>query len=561
MCRQQAEAEKLYNLAMSRHLRHGLLFATLTGLAFLTCRTEPERPVNLLILSVDTLRADAIGAAGYAAAHTPHIDRLAAEGTYFTAAVTPMPRTTPALGSLLSGLWPHHHGSREVGDPILDVPTLAEILRDRGYVTLAVSANLTAGPRQQLHRGFAEFVTYEDLISTYGDGLYRDLTDIAPDNDGWATAVTREGLRLADRLAGQASEPWFLWLFYFDPHLMYRPPAPWQDVEAQRCWELYEHYQEHRDEAGQVFADLGGVATRALEDCRRLYDAEVAYVDHEIGRLLETLEASERLDDTLVVFAADHGENFGEGGLFFEHGDNAHDAGLRVPLVFAGPGVARGRRDAGAVSLVDVVPTVLSLLGVELEAPADGIDLAARLRAAEEPGPATRSRVVFAESATSMWNESVDMLLTGRLCCRVCINGERFTLCEIPRDEPSAYQLYDHVADPKLTTDVAAEHQDVVERLAKAWERWPPESARQRTARTSRFKLVQYPRLEGGYASKLHDLENDPQETVDVSSEYPRIYRHLLAELESWGAGIPVAPEREYDPELEEILRSLGYAK
>ncbi len=516
---------------------------------------EPPRPKNVLLLSVDTLRADALGFAGYGAARTPVADRLAAEGTVFTQAISPMPRTTPALGSLMTGLWPQNHGSREVGDPIGEMPTLAEILARHGLATLGVSANSTAGPREGLGRGFRELVTYEELVETYGDGLYRDLTDVTPDKIGWAGAVTHEALRLVAALG--EDEPYFLWLFYFDPHLMYRPPAPWQDVEAGRCWELYEHFTRHPGDVGQVFADVGGVASRALEACRRLYDAEVAYVDHEIGRLLEELDAAGRLEETLIVFTADHGENFGEGGLFFEHGENAHDAGLRVPLVFHGPGVARGRRDDAVVSLVDVLPTVLALAGVTDEPPpSDGLDLSPRL--GPEGAAPSRQRVVFAESATAFWNEAVRQVTTGRAGSRVCIHGERFTLCEEPG---GATRLYDHLADPTLSSDVAAEHPEAVEALREAWKSWPPESARQRTARSDRFKLVQLPLLEGGYEARLYDLQADPAESVDVAAEHPEVHRHLLGRLEAWSAGIKAGVERPFDPEREARLRALGYLK
>ncbi|NJL30094.1 MAG: sulfatase, partial [Thermoanaerobaculia bacterium] len=362
------------------------------ALLWLGCGDRDARPKNLLILSVDTLRADAIGAAGYQAARTPNIDRLAAEGTYFTTALAPMPRTTPALGSLLTGLWPQRHGSREVGDPIREeVATLAEIFSQRGFATLAVSANDTAGPKQGLDRGFERFVTYRDLIASHGDHLYRDLTDIPPDNPGWATVVTDQALALLR--ATPPEQPFLLWTFFFDPHFLYRPPRPWQDqVEAGRCWELYGYFQEHRQESGQVFSDVGGVATRALEDCRRLYDVEIAYTDAEIGRLLAALAEMGRLEETLVVFVADHGENFGESGLFFEHGDNVHDAGLRVPLIWKGPGMAPGRRDPGVVSLVDVMPTLLEVFGVpgDQRPTSDGVDLAPRLwsRAPPPPHPA-----------------------------------------------------------------------------------------------------------------------------------------------------------------------------
>ena len=537
-----------------------------TAVIFAGCsEPEPPRPLNLLVISVDTLRADAIGAAAglpfvspdSPPARTPNIDRLADDGTYFTSAFAPMPRTTPALASLLTGLWPQHHGSRDVGDPIIDVATLAEILKARGYATLAMSTNDSAGPKQGLDRGFDHFATYSQLIDVHGDDLYRDLTAVPPDKLGWASASNRRTLELID--LAPADQPYFLWVFYFDPHFLYRPPSPWQDgVEAERCWQLYEYFGEHRQLAGQVFSDVGGVATEALAACRRLYAAEVAYTDHEIGLLLSALDERGRLDDTVIVFVADHGENFGEGGLFFEHGDNAHDAGLRVPLIFTGPGIEPGRRDAGAVSLVDVVPTTLALLGLPIPEGLDGVDLSSRLRAA---GAASeyRRRVVFAESATAVWNEAVEHVTTGRTWWRVCINGPRFALCEIPGEAPGVYTLYDHVADPALSRDVAAEHPDEVATLLESWQSWPPESARQRVAQTAEFKLVETPRLEGGYQAKLYRLADDPLETTDVSAEHPDVYRHLAAALAEWTADLPDPPERLPDPELEETLRSLGY--
>ena len=179
---------------------------------------EIDAPL-LLLISVDTLRADAVGASGNAEAHTPNIDRLIAGGTYFTAAIAPIPRTTPALGSLLTGRWPHYHGSRDVGDAIGAVATLAEILRGHGFATTAVSANSSAGPKQGLDRGFDGFTTYEDLEALYAGRLYSDLSAASPDNPGWATAVTDQALeRIAELPAGG---PWFAWLFYFDPHFLW----------------------------------------------------------------------------------------------------------------------------------------------------------------------------------------------------------------------------------------------------------------------------------------------------------------------------------------------------
>ncbi len=537
-----------------------LCLALLAAAAMVACRGPGDRPPDVLLLTVDTLRADRLGVDGYAPARTPNLDALAARGVYFAQAVTPMPRTTPGLASLLSGLWPQHHGSREVGDPMTAGTTLAQVLAGRGYRTLAVSTNASAGPKQNLAAGFERFVTYEDIVERYGDRLYRDLTDAPPDGVGWAEATTREAVELVRQAAPE--EPLFLWVFYFDPHFFYRPPSPWQDgVAADRCWRLYQELAADHPRAGLVFAGRDQEGRRALPHCSALYDAEVAYFDHELGRLIAALRDLGRFDDALVVFTADHGENLGEGGLYYEHGDNVHDASLRVPLIFTGPGIARARVDRGSASLVDVAPTVLSWLGVPAgERPAsDGVDLAPRLHRRGPDGRQGTERVVFAESAGAMWNHNFERLTTGRTWGRVCVNGPRYSLCQDLRQEPGVYRLYDHRQDPALTRDLAADHPEEVARLLEAWQRWPPESARLRAARTPRFKLVARPLLAGGYTSALYDLAADPAEVRDVGGEHPEVAARLAAALERWAAGIPEPVPQAPDPELEKVLRSLGY--
>jgi arylsulfatase A-like enzyme len=541
-------------------MRRALLLLAFALLAVGGCRPSVEAPRNLLIISVDTLRADALGFAGNAAARTPRLDRLARSGTTFSEAITPLPRTTPGLASLLTGLWPKAHGSRDVGDPLrAEVTTLAQVLARRAYSTLAVSANASASAKEGMARGFQRFVDYDALIVRQRGELYRDLTAVAPNRPGWAETTTDAALELL--AAAPRDRPFLLWIFYFDPHFAYRPPSPWQDgVQASRCWQLYEYFGGHRDEAGRLFSNVAGVAAPAVADCRRLYDAEVAYTDHEIGRLLDGVEARRGLADTLVVFTADHGENLGEGNLWYEHGDNVHDAGLRVPLVFAGPGVAKGRRDSSSVSLVDVMPTVLSLLVLRTALRFDGQDLSRHLAADRAPR-ADRRRPVFAESGTAIWNEAVEHVTTGRTWWRVCVNDERWSLCQIPKEKPGVFFLYDHRRDPQLLHDVAAANPQEVSRLLPAWQRWPPESARQRAVRTARFKLVELPRVEGGYRQVLYDLVADPAESRDVSADFPRQRAALARALEQWTRDLtPIGPRAE-DPELEERLRALGYVR
>lgn len=519
------------------------------------CAGVPPGP-DVILITVDTLRADRLGYMGYEGASTPRIDRLAAEGTAFTQAITTMPRTTPAVASLMTGLWPHHHGSREVGQPMGSYPTLAAVLAARGYETLAVSGNGVAGPAQGLSDGFRRFVTRDEIARRYGTMLARGFHSM-PSGIGPAEAVTEQAVRLVR--AVDADTPVFLWVLYMDPHLPYwtRHSRP---ETAPACWELYSRWTVNRADMGAVMADVDRQATAALPDCSRLYDEEIAFTDAAIGRLLDELAALRRLDEAIVVFTADHGENLGEWGLFFEHGDNVHDAAVRVPLVFRGPAIGSGREDPGPASLVDVAPTLLSLAGIpDRSRPAmDGADLSDSLGPVApeiERGPR------FAESATAMWAGAVRHVTSGTTQSRACVNGPRFSLCTEGSDSAAPLALFDHLADPRLLYNVAEQFPDAVEELTSAWEVWPPGSARYLIARTPDYKLLLSPRLQGGYSEALFDLRDDVSEAVDVARAAPEVVASLRDALDRWRADLMIPMVYGPDPAVERSLRALGYIR
>jgi arylsulfatase len=530
------------------------------GLLLVACQPPPlpDPQSNVLIISVDTLRADAVGPDRAGSAVTPVLDRLYASGTSFSRTFSPMPRTTPALASLLTGWWTWRHGSREVAEPMDHGTTLAEVLGELGWQTGAVSANLSASARENLDRGFDRFIGYSELEDLYGERLLKDLDDTGhPDAVGWATATTDQALAMAEQL--RPDRPFLLWLFYFDPHFIYLPPARFRHEQGE-CWQLYQYFDRHRELGGQLYTDVGGRTSAALADCRRLYEAEIEYLDSELGRLLDGLAERDLLRNTVIVFTADHGENIGEGGVYFEHGSNVYDSALRVPLVFVGPGIAAARADTSITSLTDVTPTLLSLLGVpqELRPRSDGIDLSPRLLAEAPPAPDSE-RIVFAESAAAVWHEQVQVLITGRDGHRVCLHDQRYTLCR--PGVPGPAELFDHIDDPQLSIDIAAEHPAQVQRLEEDMKRWTVATARERAARSSRFKLVLRPEISGGFKSALFDLEADPLELNDVQHLYPEEVRRLRAALEGWLALQPVpGPSGDPDPETEQRLRALGYA-
>ncbi|MFP3940102.1 MAG: sulfatase, partial [Thermoanaerobaculia bacterium] len=260
---------------------------------------EPELPppgaaagYNLLLVTLDTTRADHLGAYGDAGAETPNLDRLAAGGLRFTDAVTPVPMTLPAHATLLTGLDPPGHGVRINGRFVLgqEHETLAEALRRAGYETAAFVSSFVLDRRFGLAQGFDR---YDARLETTRAAAF------APQTERSAEAVTDAAVEWLEgrRAAGGEGRPVFLWVHYFDPHDPYEPPEPF----ASR------------------FAD-------------RPYAGEIAYVDRELGRLLASLERTGLAGRTVVVATADHGESLGEHGERY-HSRTLYEGAVRVPLI------------------------------------------------------------------------------------------------------------------------------------------------------------------------------------------------------------------------------------
>lgn len=275
---------------------------------------------NLLLITVDTLRADRVGAYGDGEATTPALDRLAAEGVRFESAYTPVPLTLPGHAALFTGRSPLATGVRLNGHHYLadGETTLAERFRDAGYATGAAVSAYVMVAKFGLAQGFDH---YEDSLTARD--LYNFYAEIPADE------TVDRFLAWLDERAGEG-RPFFGWLHLYDPHLPYAPPEPW---------------------AGR-FADDP-------------YRGEVAFADEQVGRVLARLEELGVAADTAVVATSDHGEGFGEHG---EHGHGllAYDETLRVPLVIHAPGeLPAGTVVEERVSLFDVAPTLLALFGLE----------------------------------------------------------------------------------------------------------------------------------------------------------------------------------------------------
>jgi arylsulfatase A-like enzyme/Tfp pilus assembly protein PilF len=348
--------------------------------------------LNVLLITLDTTRADRIGAYGWGKAKTPNIDALAAGGVRFANAYCSSPLTLPSHCSILTGTYPLYHKVRNNGSYYLapEAVTLAERLRDRGFRTSAFVASFNVDSRFGVDQGFA---------------LYDDRAD---DEQMLKTFRSeRRGDKVADAfigwLEGNAGSRFFSWVHFFDPHMPHDPPSPYKE-----------------------------------EFAGNLYDGEVAFMDHELGRVIDALRAKNVLDRTLVVVAGDHGEALGEKEEL-DHGIFIYDGTMKVPLIFyADKRLPGGLVVDSRVRLIDLMPSVLDMVGIPVNPEVQGTSLLPFVEGRKD-GDLPCYLETYYPQETFGWSE-----------LRGIVDGD-WKFIRAPRSE-----LYDLKKDPKEEKDLAA---------------------------------------------------------------------------------------------------------
>jgi len=361
-----------------------LLGATL-GLA--GCEATPPDPLpNVVLVSIDTLRADATSLYGGPVA-TPTLDRLAREGVLFERAFAPAPETAPSHATLFTGQEVLRHGVTRNGFPIREeTETLAERFLEAGYSTAAFVSSWVLDPRFSWGRGFE---SYDALFPAEGatmqkQRLYPGAIWVDEDFDG----LDRRGdatIEAVESWLEESDGPFFLFVHLFDPHAPYDPPKDHLQALADSRF----------DTSGR---SVNGLSEENLEHIQRQYHAEVTFVDSALARLMHALEATSD-SPPLVVITADHGEGLGSHG-HLEHSLHLYEEQLHVPLLFHWPGkLAAGARIETPVGNVDVASTLLDLLDLPPMRESDGRSLIASLREGDEPDlrPVYGSRRSFSE--------------------------------------------------------------------------------------------------------------------------------------------------------------------
>ena len=470
-------------------------------------RAAPQQPntraENLLLITIDTLRADHVGAYGYARARTPALDALALGGALFERAYAAAPITLTSHATLLTGRYPPGHGARDNGLRVSDsAPTLATTLRAAGFRTAAFVAAFPLDHQYGLNRGFD---VYSDRMPRGSDGRLmneRPGSQVIDEAIAWlgaAPAPSPQPPATNQQPATSNQSRFFLWVHLFEPHAPYGDPA-----------------------SGRSTIDR--------------YDDEIATADHEIGRLLDALGS--RRADTLIVLAGDHGEAFGEHDEY-AHSIFVYDTTLRVPLVMSGPGVSAGVRSKENVTLADVAPTVARRLGTTI-ADVDGIDVSAALS-----GGALPARELYAESFAPLVEFGWPPLRS--------IRSENWKFIAAPRAE-----LYDVGKDPGERVDLSTAQSTVVRQLdARASRYSPPNLPLSRTIDASGLERLRAL----GYANgPRHETDTriDPKDRRQVAARIAQVTSGELA-----GAALVSALEEivRVDPGNSQAHLRLGYAR
>lgn len=358
-----------------------------------------EESCNLLLITLDTTRADRLGCYGHSPAVTPALDSLARAGVRFEQAFSHVPITLPSHTSLLTGVLPPEHGIRDNGRHILgpELPTLAEVYRQHGYKTGAFIAASVLDSRYGLNRGF----------DAYDDEMPRNPAG-QPFRDRHADAVCDRALAWLNQTRNQ---PFMCWVHFFDPHAPYEPPPAF------------------------------------LAKTSHPYDGEVAFMDAQVGRLLSWLQTNNLVRNTLVVAVADHGESLGDQGYLW-HSLLVYVSTMRVPLIFSLPGrLPQGTTSPDLAGISDIMPTILEFMGWQHPEQVTGHSLLPSLNGRSMP-----PRSIYGESDFPYNSFGWSKLR--------CLTNAKWKYIRAPQAE-----LYDRLADPGETKNLATTHPDMMKQL------------------------------------------------------------------------------------------------
>ncbi len=396
---------------------------------------EGNREVRpIILLTIDTLRADALTCYSRGGATTPNIDRLAADSLVFTAAFSPSPWTLPAVTSLMSGTLPAVHQVTHVGQRVPDnLLTLAEYMREVEYYTTAIGYSPMLLREGNMCQGFVEYQFFPDTLGrSFGARLLRRFV---PSRAGIRRSHSTSYVThtASEFLSSSRDKDIFLWLHYYDPHLPYEPPGPFLP-------DMGKPARSAKTSNGVVKEIRGGGFVPTVGEqawLEELYQAEVRYVDAQVGKVLDVLRREGVYDRSLIVLVSDHGEEFWEHDGF-EHGHSLYNELIHVPLLIKLPYSSHTGRIDEPVSTAAITPTILDICGIDYEAESFSVGSLSAIWSDSDAG--FRAEPVV--SCSVLWyGEQESVIFDGLKYIRSCVTGRE--------------ELFDLTTDPGELSPVA----------------------------------------------------------------------------------------------------------
>jgi arylsulfatase A-like enzyme len=376
---------------------------------------------------IDTLRADHLGCYGYQRTETPNIDNLASSGILFDQAISPLPETGPAVSSIFTSLYPVNHGLRDnVHILSEDVLTLAEILRDNGFRSAA----------------FTDTFPFNGLHILQGFDSFQERVPAQASKEEIVQELMEQPL---EWFRNTRAEKTLTFIHFFDPHMPYYPLIKSDRTKAIGYLGLF------KGDFAPVFALWLKKIPINESDVRymtSLYDDEVSFVDRCIGYLLRKLEHMGIDEETLIIITADHGESLGDHDYYFDHGDYLYDNQIRVPLIIKYPGLAKkGKIVKTQVRIIDIMPTILQILGIDYDGEIDGVSLLPFIKGKEDK--LFGKTFAFSESDTiSFENPNCRGFIEGVRGKHLSVRKNGMKLIYTPKRSEAKFELYDLDKDP-----------------------------------------------------------------------------------------------------------------
>jgi len=429
------------------------------------CNDAPCEGDNILLVVVDTLRADHLGPYGYRKRATPFISSFAREGAVFENAFSQASFTMASMGTMLTSTYPHHHGAGKHPSILgAENKTLQESLMDKGYRTAAMVSNPLLGPDSGFEQGFDQYFFLKEKKNNDAKGIVNQALYWMENN---------------------RDKPFFLWLHILDPHFPYND-HPGFSVESKNPDALNEYkgmlkkYRSGAMPVGKVFFDCP-LSDEAVAEAIDNYDDEIAWVDYNFGRLMKGLKELGLSENTVVVFTSDHGESLAEHDLNFSHGFSVYEEAVKIPLIIKTPDKIKPvrKRIKTPVRLLDLMPTLLNLTGVKNPETTIGENLSA-LMFNKDKDPPIMLNYVFSESEplyinsdnSRRYSERKNIFVAGDEGKWRSVRTDKYKLIKIPTEGKPKILLFDILMDPHEKNDISKEKPKIAEDLLNLIDKW-----------------------------------------------------------------------------------------